>query len=134
MAQIVTLHVEPYGDFKVALRDMMTEMRISCRADEQITKQGFDPRTMGHETRGLFTAMATFFETCEEGGTPDSFDAGKLMRGGMAEGMQFFMDYMQALGDAEARFREGVQDVVPAKPVERRADASVEGTQDSAVG
>lgn len=127
MAQTVTLHVEPYGDFTAKMRDVMTDMRISCRADEQIAKQDFDPKMMSAETRNLFLVMATFYETCEEGGTPPGFDAGAILRSETAKGLGFFFDYNQALGEAEARFREGVQGLVPAKSVGASPDKAVEG-------
>ena len=127
MAQTVTVHVEPYGDFTAKMRDVMTDMRISCRADEQIAKQNFDPKMMSTDTRNLFLVMATFYETCEEGGTPSGFDAGAMLRSESAKGLSFFFDYNQALGEAEARFREGIQGVVPGKSVVPGPDKAVEG-------
>ena len=131
---LTTITVDGYGTFKAKMRDMWTDMRISCRTDELIAGQQFDPNHASAYTRNLFTAMATFFETVEEGGSPEGFDAGELMRGDPQAGWAFFFEYGKALGETEARFRNGVQKVVSRDGVGNGTDPTVEGTQNSTVG
>lgn len=99
----VEIEVQPYGTFTARLRDFEMDLKISCRADEQISARGFNPKTISDDTRTLFYLLATFSETCDI--APTNFDVGELMRGRTQEALDFLTSYADQLAKQEARFR-----------------------------
>jgi polysaccharide pyruvyl transferase WcaK-like protein len=108
MIHHVTVHVDPYGDFKARVRDFETTLRIALRADEQMSVRGFDPNKTSQSSQNLFSILALFTETCDE--PPGSFSVTTLLEQSPLEALDFLVAYQTALEKAEERFRGGIQE------------------------
>jgi len=121
----LTFTVEPYGEFTAHPRDMETDLRITLLADQQIAARGFDPDKASGRSRQWFDLLATFSVTCDS--TPPNFDVGKMLRGQTKDGALFLTGYVNALEEAERRFRGDVQEVAEDVPVGGGPEAALQG-------